>query len=216
MLPLLGKYLKTVDGKPGFTMKMYNDPPPTEGKDARVALDERVLDLTNQWFVDYNHPELAEVWYAEAEAILTPEASGEWEFGLSVHGTARFYIDGELVVANDVNQRRGSSFLGAGTVEEVGSKSLEAGKEYRVVVKWGCSKTSALKATGVVDFGQGGLRFSGCPKLDPAQAIQDAVQVAQSVDQVVLCIGTSGEWESEGQDRTSMALPPEPMSLFRL
>ncbi|KAH6894609.1 glycoside hydrolase superfamily [Thelonectria olida] len=209
MLPLLGKYMRTVDGNhEGFTLRMYNEASPSKGEDARRVLDERILDATNPWFVDYEHADLAEVWYAEGEGVLTPEISGEWEFGVSVHGTAELFIDGELVVSNVENQRLGTSFLGSGTVEETGSKTFEAGKQYRVLVKWGCSKTSTLKVSGVVDFGQGGLRFSGCPKLDPAKAIEDAVEVARSVDQVVLCIGTSGEWESEGQDRTSMALPP--------
>ncbi|CAI6087209.1 unnamed protein product [Clonostachys chloroleuca] len=208
MLPLLGDYLKTLDGKQGFTLRMYNDPPPLTGKDTRMVIDERVLDATNPWFVDYEHPELSEVWFAEAEGILTPERSGDWDFGLAVHGTAELFIDGELVVSNKENQRPGSSFLGSGTVEETGSKSLVAGQKYRLLVKWGCSKTSKLKISGGVDFGQGGLRFSGCPRLDPTAAIKEAVDIAQSADQVVLCIGTSGEWESEGQDRASMALPP--------
>ncbi|KAH8881964.1 glycoside hydrolase [Thozetella sp. PMI_491] len=209
-LPQLGKLLRTADGqRQGFALRVYNDPPPAAGaKDTRRLLEERVLNDANIWFVDYENPELAPVWYAEAEGILVLEKSEEWEFGLSVHGTGQLFIDGELVVSNMADQRLGSSFLGSGTVEEVGSKRIEAGRSYRILVQWGCSKTTKLKAEGVIDFGLGGLRFSGCPKLDPARAVQEAVEIAGSVDQVVLCIGTSGEWESEGQDRTSMALPP--------
>lgn len=210
MLPLLGKeLLRTVDGKrQGFSLRMYNEARPTKGADARRVLDERVLDATNPWFVDYEHPDLADVWYAEAEAVFTPDVSGEWEFGLSVHGTAELFLDGGLVVSNVADQRLGTSFLGSGTVEETGVKSVEAGRPYRLLVKWGCSKTSELKVEGVVDFGQGGLRFSACPKLDAKKAVAEAVEVARSVEQVVLCVGTSGEWESEGQDRTNMRLPP--------
>ncbi|KAF7549719.1 hypothetical protein G7Z17_g6190 [Cylindrodendrum hubeiense] len=209
MLPVLGKALRTVDGKQGFSLRFYNDPPKARGvTGVRPMLEERILDDTYTWFVDYEHPDLADIWYAEAEGILTPETSGEWEFGLSVHGTAELFINGEAVVSNVTNQRLGNSFVGCGTVEETGSITLEAGKEYRILVQWGCSKTSSLKVSGMVDFGQGGLRFSGCPKLDASAAIQEAVQVAKSVDQVVLCVGTSGEWECEGQDRTTMALPP--------
>ncbi|KAH8694556.1 glycoside hydrolase superfamily [Ilyonectria robusta] len=209
MLPVLGKALRTVDGKQGFSLRFYNDPPKAKGiTGARPMLEERILDDTYTWFVDYEHPDLADIWYAEAEGILTPDKSGEWEFGLSVHGTAELFINGELVVSNIENQRLGNSFVGCGTVEETGSITLEAGKDYRILVQWGCSKTSKLKVSGMVDFGQGGLRFSGCPKLDAAAAIQEAVQVAKSVDQVVLCVGTSGEWECEGQDRTTMVLPP--------
>ncbi|POR35636.1 Beta-glucosidase [Tolypocladium paradoxum] len=208
-LPLLGKSLRTLDGKRrGFVLRVYNEPPPKGGADTRVVVEERVLDDSNIWFVDYENPKLAPVWYAEAEGILVPETSGEWEFGLSVHGTAELFIDGELAVSNVENQRPGSSFLGSGTVEETARLNLVAGQSYRILVKWGCSSTSKLRMAGGVDFGQGGLRFSGCPTLDPATAVGQAVEVAKSVDQVVVCAGLSGEWETEGQDRVNMALPP--------
>ncbi|KZL85165.1 beta-glucosidase [Colletotrichum incanum] len=211
-LPLLGKSLKTPDGKQkGFVLRIYNDPPPKDTEraaDSRKPLEERVLDDANIWFVDYENPDLAPIWWAETEGVLVPERSGEWDFGLSVHGTGELYIDGKLVVSNVENQRLGSSFLGCGTVEELGTMKLEAGRSYRVLVRFGCSATSKVKASGTVDFGQGGVRFSGCPRLEPAAAIQEAVEVAKSVDQVVVCTGLSGEWESEGFDRTTMALPP--------
>ncbi|RKL36642.1 putative beta-glucosidase I [Fusarium proliferatum] len=208
-LPQIGKLLKTVDEqRQGFTLRIYNDPPPTSGPDTRKVLEMRILDDSNIWFVDYEHPALEQIWYAEMEGVLTPENSGEWDFGLCVHGTGELFIDGELVVSNVTDQKPGSSFLGCGTVEKTGCKMLEGGKSYNVVVRWGCDKTSDLKVSGVVDFGQGGMRLGGCPRLEPRQALQDAVELAKSVDQVVLCVGTSGEWESEGQDRTNMSLPP--------
>ncbi|KAM5344108.1 hypothetical protein ACJ41O_012645 [Fusarium nematophilum] len=206
-LPQMGKLLRTVDGcRTGFSLRVYNDPYSPSAP--RHALEERFLDDSNVWFVDYEHPELAKVWYAEIEGVLTPEVSGEWDFGLSVHGTGELFIDGELVISNVLNQRAGSAFLGSGTVEETGTVRLEAGQGYNVLARWGCSLTSDLKVPGVVDFGQGGLRLGGCPRLAQLAALDEAVRLAKSVDQVVLCVGTSGEWESEGQDRTTMALPP--------
>ncbi|KAF5589551.1 beta-glucosidase [Fusarium pseudocircinatum] len=208
-LPQVGKLLKTVDDqRQGFTLRIYNDPPPRTGPDTRKVLETRILDDSNIWFVDYEHPALEQIWYAEMEGLLTPEKSGEWDFGLCVHGTGELFIDGELVVSNVKGQKPGSSFLGCGTIEKTGSKMLEGGRNYNVIVRWGCDKTSDLKVSGVVDFGQGGMRLGGCPRLEPRQALRDAVDLAKSVDQVVLCVGTSGEWESEGQDRADMALPP--------
>ncbi|KAF5633844.1 beta-glucosidase [Fusarium tjaetaba] len=208
-LPQIGELLKTVDQQhQGFTLRIYNDPPPSSGPDTRKVLETRILDDSNIWFVDYEHPALEQIWYAEMEGVLSPEKSGEWDFGLCVHGTGELFIDGELVVSNVTDQKPGSSFLGCGTIEKTGSKLLKGGKSYNVVVRWGCDKTSDLKVSGVVDFGQGGMRLGGCPRLEPRQALQDAVELAKSVDQVVLCVGTSGEWESEGQDRANMSLPP--------
>lgn len=106
------------------------------------------------------------------------------------------------------NQRPGSSFLGSGTLEETGAKDLVAGRSYRVTVQWGCAKTSTRKTPGTVDFGHGGLRFGGCLRIDPEEAIEAAVRLARDVDQVVVCVGLGPEWESEGDDRVSMDLPP--------
>ncbi|KAG4435734.1 hypothetical protein IFR05_008784 [Cadophora sp. M221] len=204
-LPQLGKALKTIDGRQGFTMKVFNEPP--ESKE-RNLIEERLLTDAMIFFIDYSHPRLEKIWYADAEGIFTPEESGLYDFGVCVQGTARLYIDGKLIVSNVENQRSGPSFLGSGTLEEVGTMEMEAGKQYRVLLQWGCAKTSKLKAEGVVDFGHGGFRFSGCKKLDPQEAIQKAADLAKTVDQVVLFAGLSGEWETEGQDREHMELPP--------
>ncbi|PVH81577.1 glycoside hydrolase family 3 protein [Cadophora sp. DSE1049] len=204
-LPQLGAVLKTVDGCIGFTMKVYNEPP--ESKE-RNLIEERLLTDAMIFFIDYSHPKLETIWYADAEGIFTAEESGLYDFGICVQGTARLYIDGKLVVSNVENQRSGPSFLGSGTVEEVGTMEMVAGKQYRVLLQWGCAKTSKLKAEGVVDFGHGGFRFSGCKKLDPKESIKQATDLAKTVDQVVLFAGLSGEWETEGQDREHMDLPP--------
>ncbi|KAL3426771.1 beta-glucosidase [Phlyctema vagabunda] len=203
-LPLLGKLLKTVDGQAGFMLKVYNESPEIQ---VRKPIEERRLTDSMIFFIDYSHSDLAPVWYADAEGIFTPEESGIYDFGLCLQGTGRLYIDDELIVSNVDNQRSGPSFLGSGTLEEVGMKQLEAGKPYKVVVKWGCAKTSKLKAPGVVDFGHGGFRFSGCKRLSPKDAMAEAAELAKSVNQVVLFVGLSGEWETEGQDRESMDLP---------
>lgn len=160
------------------------------------------------FFLDYNHEELKNVWYADAEGTFTPEESGTYDFGLCLQGTGMLYVDGELVVDNSENRRPGPSFLGSGTMEEIGSKKLVAGATYHILVQWGCAKTSKLKAPGTVDFGHGGFRFSGCKRIDPSKGIEEAVRLARSTDQVVLFAGLSGEWESEGEDRDTMDLPP--------
>lgn len=208
-LPQIGKLLKTPDGqRKGFTLRVYNDPYDASMATARKPIEERVLDDTNIWFLDYENSDLNDVWYAELEGTLTSETSSEWDFGLAVFGTGELLIDGKVVTSNVHNQRPGGLFAGCGTVEEKSSVKLETGRSYNILVRWGCSLTSSLKVPGVVEFGQGCVRLGGCPRLEPVKAIQDAVDLAKSVDQVVLCVGTNGEWEAEGSDRPTMALPP--------
>lgn len=204
MLPQLGNELHTADGRQGFVLRFFNDPPSFK---SRPMLEERTLNDSNVFFLDYDHPNLKPIWYAEAEGYFTPTQSGTYDFGLCVQGTGWLYIDGSLLVSNAEHQKPGPSFLGSGTIEETQSKELVAGHTYRITVDWGCARTSKLKAPGTVDFGHGGLRFSGCIRLPPREAVEKAAQLATEVDQVVLFAGLSGEWESEGEDRTTMDLP---------
>lgn len=204
MLPELGKEL-TVDGKPGFKLRFFNDPPTNV---ERTPLEERTLTDSNIFFLDYDHPDLKKIWYAETEGVFAPTESGTYDFGLCVHGTGRLYIDDELLVSNVEHQRPGPSFLGSGTLEEIGAKALVAGRSYRITVQWGCARTSTRKTPGTVDFGHGGLRFGGCLRQDAQDLIDAAVRLACEVDQVVICVGLGPEWESEGDDRVSMDLPP--------
>lgn len=211
MLPQLGKDLVSWDGKTGFTVRTFNDPPSVHD---REMLEERHLTDANIFFVDYAHPNLKPIWYAEADGYFTPTESGIYDFGLSVTGTANLFIDGHLLIDNVHNQKQGSSFLGTGTIEEMGYMHLHAGQSYHITVQWGCAKTSTLRRAGTVDFGHGGLRFSGCKRLDVHESKQAAADLAASVDQVVLFAGLSGEWESEGEDRSNMDLPPNTDSLI--
>jgi beta-glucosidase len=205
MLPLLGKRLHTDTGVAGFTLKIFNDPPTIPSRrplETRHETDSMII------FMDYNHPDLQPTWYADAEGCFVPEESGIYDFGLTVHGTGRLYVDGKLLINNADVQKVGTSFFGSGTIEETASLELEAGKKYKILAQWGCGKTSTFRVPGVVDFGHGGFRFGACKRLPPQDGIAEAVKVASSVDQVILVAGLSAEWESEGEDRSTMSLPP--------
>ncbi|PYI09323.1 hypothetical protein BO78DRAFT_427486 [Aspergillus sclerotiicarbonarius CBS 121057] len=204
-LPLLGKRLRTQDSLTGFTLKIFNDPPSVPD---RTPLEVRHETDSMVFFLDYNHPELHPMWFADAEGYFIPDESGLYDFGLCVQGTGKLFVDGNLLVNNADVQRPGPSFLGSGTMEERGTMELVAGQQYKIHVQWGCAKTSKFKVPGVVDFGHGGFRFGACKQLPPQTGIEAAVKLAASVEQVVLVAGLSAEWESEGEDRTSMSLPP--------
>ncbi|CAG7955988.1 unnamed protein product [Penicillium salamii] len=205
MLPLLGNKLCTENGLLGFSLDIFNEPPTVAN---RTPIDERHETDSMIIFMDYNHPDLQSVWYADAEGYFIPEESGIYDFGLTVRGTAKMYVDGELLINNADVQRPGRSFFGSGTVEETASLELEAGKRYKVLIQWGCSATAKHKNPGVVEFGNGGFRFGACKRLSVEDGISEAVKVASEVDQVVLIAGLSAEWEAEGEDRSHMNLPP--------
>lgn len=204
-LPLFGEHLKTDSGERGYTFRVFTEPPTCK---LRQHVDE--LHMTNScaFLMDYSHPKVSgDTYYATLEGIFEPPESGVYEFGLTVAGTGLLYIDGELVVDNKTVQRPGTSFFGIGTLEERGSRYLEAGKQHRLYIEYSTAPTSNLKHHGVVSFGPGGVRLGGCRKLDTELSIQEAVQLAAQTEQVVVCVGLSGDWESEGFDRPHMDLP---------
>jgi beta-glucosidase len=91
---------------------------------------------------------------------------------------------------NETVQRSGGTFFNVGTVEETGVKYLRAGVTYKLLVEFASGVTSKLTgADGVVSFGAGGIRIGGARVIDPQEEIRKAVDLAKTVEQVVLCIG---------------------------
>jgi beta-glucosidase len=186
-LPLLGPHLRTPDGKTGVTFKAFADPPSIK---TRQPVDVIQLVDTNMYLVDYYHPKLGNLYWAEVEGIFTPEEDGVYDFGLTVFGLGKLYLNNELLIDNETVQRSGGSFFNVGTVEEIGSKKLKAGKSYTLRVDFTSGVASKLRdEDGVVSFGGGGIRIGGARAISPEEEIQKAVQLAKEVDQVVLCVG---------------------------
>jgi len=204
-LPLIGDRLRTSEGQVGFSFRTYDKP---VGDPDRKVLD--VLHLTNSYMylADYKVPgNDSSTYYADVEGTITPEDDGTYDFGLAVQGTGKLFVDDKLLIDNTVDQRPGDGFFGAGTVEEVGSVDLEAGKTYKITVEYGTAPTAKASDRATVSFGAGGLRVGMCKQMDSKKAIQVAVRLAAEIDQVVIFSGLNGEWESEGFDRPDMDLP---------
>lgn len=206
MLPVLGPRLKTQDGQTGVTFRAFTSPDTIK---SRKPVDSLHLVDTDMYFADYYHPELTEdLWWGEIEAIFEAEETCAFEFGLCMFGTGRLYIDDELLVDNETEQRSGGSFFNVGTVEETGVQSVIAGQSYRLKVVFASGAASKVKdADGVVSFGGGGVRIGGAKVIDIDEEIAKAVELASKVDQVVLCVGLNSDFEQEGHDRPHMDLP---------
>jgi beta-glucosidase len=126
---------------------------------------------------------------------LVPDFSGVHRFSLTCVGRARLFVDGELVVDGWTAPERGDSYFGFGNAEVIGEIALEAGRPVELVVE------HAKESTGV-----GGLRV-GHHARAPGDPVAEAAALARSADVAVVVIGLDAEWESEGGDRTSLALP---------
>lgn len=184
-------------------MKVYNEP---HGDPNRQCVDEIVVPKTELLLVDYYNTKLKDIWYADFEGSFTAEEDREWELGLIVHGTAKLYVNGELVINNADKQTLGEAFFGMATVEEKGRIHLKKGEKYTVKVEFGSAATSPLSDSGVVSGG-GCLRVGGCEVIDAKQEIARAAALARDAEQVIICAGLNADWETEGNDRDTMDLP---------
>ncbi|CAN6625944.1 hypothetical protein TRVA0_010S02410 [Trichomonascus vanleenenianus] len=203
-LPLLGEHLITKDGKKGFYMGTYDGP---QSDKNRRLVDENYLTNSSMSMSDYK-PDIGEkdTFYCDVEGYFVPESDGEYEFGVSVVGSAQLFVDGALVVDNTKNQKRGTAFMGAGTIEEKGSIALKKGQKYKVTVAFGGANTSTLGQGSTIILG--GACQIGFRKIESIEeTLAEAERVAKEVDQVILSVGLTKEYESEGFDRTHMDLP---------
>lgn len=200
MLPVIDRLLSNA------VIHFYNEP---VSNPARKCLGTEPVPTTAFQFMDYKLPGLnRELFWSTLIGDFNCDASGVWDFGLTVFGTANLYIDDELIIDNTTKQTKGTAFFGKGTIEETGSKSLVAGQTYKIRIEYGSANTATLKTTGMVNFGGGAANLGASLRMDAGEMINRAVKAAWEADYTILCTGLNADFESEGFDRTHMDLPP--------
>jgi beta-glucosidase len=143
-------------------------------------------------------------WSLRATGSFGPEVSGAYTISLTQVGRARLLIDGSVVLDGaGAPVGGGEDFFGIGSPELTTSLELSAGKRVALTIEF---------ATG--DLPLHGVHIGIRPPR-PDDLMGRAVAAAAAADAVVLVAGTTDEWESEGFDRTSLALPGEQDELIR-
>jgi beta-glucosidase len=160
------------------------------------ALVREASEASFTWFGKFA-PEIdARAFAVRVSGVLAPRVSGEHQFALVSAGKSRLFLDGELVVDDWGAQTPGDGFYGLGSAEKRASRTLEGGRRYDVAVEFANVDRPML----------GGLKV-GCFAALPADSLERAVSRAASCDAAVVVVGLNDEWESEGHDRESLALP---------
>jgi beta-glucosidase len=138
-------------------------------------------------------------WSARYSTDFVPAYTGEHRVGVVSAGYARVKVDGKLVADNwGSNWKAGRSFFEEGSDEVVGTIYLEAGRSYRVELEFG------KRPHGVLDFSAARIGI-GLPLGD--KAIAAAAAAARDADVAIVCIGRTGEWDTEGSDLLDIKLP---------
>lgn len=124
-----------------------------------------------------------------------PEVSGRHHLGVVLTGPGRVRVDGEVVV-DDPNAElaRSDTYFGFGSEEQLVPLELVAGQPVALdAVMTGFAGFSALRL---------GVHAPDAPDL-----LDRAVEAAAAADVAVVVVGTTEEWETEGEDRSTIALP---------
>jgi len=147
----------------------------------------------------------ADVFTARMVGHLTATETGQHRFTLIQAGGARVLIDGQVVL-DGITERppRGDAFFGLGSIEMSTEVELTAGQRVELIVEF-----SAPAGTGIR-----GVAVGHQPPV-PTDLIERAVAAAANADVAVVIVGTSSEWETEGSDRDSIALPGDQDELIR-
>jgi beta-glucosidase len=132
---------------------------------------------------------------ATITGTFVPEVGGTWSFGLAAVGSAVLRVDGAVVCDLSVAQT-GGTYFGMGSPELRGTAELVAGTPCRIDIDYVLHERSTLR----------GLTVGAAPP-SHGDPIDQAVAIARDAEVAVVVVGTNDEWETEGEDRTSMDLP---------
>ncbi len=135
---------------------------------------------------------------ARISGSFTPDTTALYRVGIHATGPVRLLVDGNLAADAWTDWTPGRTFFEEGNDEVTADVSLQAGQSYAIALEFGAKPGANLDFSA---FRAGiGLPLG-------ADAITEAAQVAALADVVVLCLGRSGEWDTEGSDLTDIRLP---------
>jgi beta-glucosidase len=164
--------------------------------DGKPVLEETAPSAWFMWLGPWDAA-VPPVFSVRASGTFVADETGAWRFSLASAGRSRLLVDGTVVVDNWEPTPGGSdSFFGLGSTEVGADVWFDARSEHAIVVEYANDGLPGL----------GGLAI-GCEPPRPDDQLERAVALAARADAVVIVVGTSAEWESEGRDRERMELP---------
>jgi len=206
-LNTLNHDIVTPDGDEGWRLEFYNhdatDPelPLFNGEPLLVV---PALAQTRVKLYSMQVPGITEQFSVKFKGFLRPQDfSAEWDFSLVVVGRAKLWIDDELVVDLWDNHKPGETFYNQGTEETFGRYYIEQGRQYKIEMLY--NNISPLR--GYAPAVLRAVRLGGAPVVDEDEELKAAEKAAAEADVAVVVVGLNHDWESEGHDRTTLALP---------
>jgi beta-glucosidase len=138
----------------------------------------------------------------QVRGAFVPEVSGEHEFGAISTGRPAIRIGDHELTRGGERLPPGDAFFGFGSAEQLARVELEAGVPVAIDMELRLSNPFAAVRIGVR------------PPVDEGM-LDRAVAAARTADAAVVVVGTNDEWETEGNDRSTISLPGEQDDLVR-
>ncbi|OWZ58608.1 hypothetical protein C349_07217 [Cryptococcus neoformans var. grubii Br795] len=147
---------------------------------------------------------IQEAHYVKLTADFAPDQDGHWRIGLNSIDRAKLFVDGKLVIDYSADLKPGKMFFGFCYEERsVVLRDLKRGQVYQVELRaWDSAHLHSLPVKMPAGFSIGVI-----PELDSQEAIDQAVELAKDSDECVVVVGLNKEFETEGDDRSTMSLP---------
>ncbi|QIS10121.1 beta-glucosidase family protein [Nocardia arthritidis] len=139
-----------------------------------------------------------------------PDDPAAVRLGVAGIGRTELTVDGETVfdtVLTGTGEALGAALFAPGVASA--PVITDSGRPLAVVVHQEIENSSATMGLVVVTLG------TEAAVTDPAAALADAAAMARAADVAVVVVGTSAQTESEGFDRTTLALPGAQDELVR-
>jgi beta-glucosidase len=202
LLPLLdaGQLLAGTWGdEQGFAVEYFN----SSDLSGPAVQQETKSTSETIWSEDFPQGVNPQQFSVRMTARFTPAEAGSYTFSLVSAGSSRLSIDGQEVIEDWMQQTPGGEYYGMGSTEVQTVISLEAGRQYLLILEFAKAEAIPMAAVRL-----------GCLPPVPADALDRAVSLAASSDVAIVCVGFDGQWQSEGFDRPDMELPGEQNTLI--
>ncbi len=215
--------LEAIRRRLGDDVEIVHEP----GVDITRTAPTLALDLTYEFCAGPDDPEPRKVLRSESRATAelfafgpptgvpegftlratgrwTPPTGGPFELSLIQAGGTRLTVDGTVVIDGIADPPPpGRSFFGGGSAQATATVELEAGTPVDVEIDFEATSPHGIHA----------FKVGGRPLL-PDDALERAARAAAGADVAIVVVGTDHEWESEGADRESWALPGDQHALI--
>lgn len=196
-----GQQLRSPDGAQGLLIECFAGTQLAGEPAGRITASDTQLAFTEPPVAGLDMAD----WSLRASATFTPLEDGEHRWSLSQAGRARLYIDGVLALDGSVDPPGpGPHFFGMGSADIEVSLPMTAGRSYPLTIE----------LTSEASFMVMGFRV-GCQPIDGPDLMDRAEGCAAEAEVAIVVVGTNDEWETEGRDRDTLALPGEQDELVR-